>query len=333
MQKLFFAAAMAGAGVVTFSTAAQAADWQPTRPIEFIASAGAGGGTDVFARTVQTAINKNKLLPQSVIVTNKGGGSGAEAFVYAKTNAKDPYKVYFGTQDVYLLPIGSKLSYTPADLTPVISMLFDPFLLWVQPESGITDVASFVAKAKASPSGFKAGGAKAREADETLVSLIKGASGINARYIPYKSGSEVATQLAGKHLDFNVNNPAESVEQWRAGAQRPLCVFSAKRMPGTTPVGEGKSWSDIPTCKEAGLNVRPFEQPRTIWLAANMDPDVVAFYKDLFRKVTQTPEWKSYVERSVTIPTVMVDEELRSFIATDKAGYEEIFGRNGWSAQ
>lgn len=332
MKKLLItAAAVLGAGMV--STVAQAATWQPTRPVEFIASAGAGGGTDVFARTIQTAINKNKLLAQSVIVTNKGGGSGAEAYVYAKTNAKDPHKVYFGTQDVYLLPIGSKLSYTPADLTPVISMLFDPFLLWVQPESGITDIPSFVAKAKANPAGFKAGGAKAKEADETLVSLIKGATGINVRYIPYKSGSEVATQLAGKHLDFNVNNPAESIEQWRAGVQRPLCVFSAKRMPGTTPVGEGKSWSDIPTCKEAGLNVRPFEQPRTIWLAASMDPDVVAFYKDLFRKVTQTPEWKAYIDRSVTIPTVMVDEELRAFIATDKSGYEEIFNRNGWSAQ
>ncbi len=309
---------------------ASAADWQPTRPVEFIASAGAGGGTDVFARTVQSAINKNKLLAQPVIVSNKGGGSGAEAFVYAKTNAKDPYKVYFGTQDVYLLPVGSKLSYAPSDLTPVISMLFDPFLLWVNPESGITDVASFIEKGRASPNGFKAGGAKAKEADETLVSLIKGATGINVRYVPYKSGSEVAGQLAGKHLDFNVNNPAESMEQWRAGAQRPLCVFSAKRMPGKAVVGEGKSWADIPTCKEAGLNVRPFEQPRTIWLAANMDPAVVAFYKDLFRKVTQTPEWKAYIERSVTIPTVMVDAELRSFIANDKTGYEEIFSRNGW---
>jgi tripartite-type tricarboxylate transporter receptor subunit TctC len=331
-MKKSLSTAAAVIGIAAASSFTHAAEWQPSRPVEFIASAGAGGGTDVFARTVQSAINKNKLLAQPIIVTNKGGGSGAEAYVHAKTNARGPYKVYFGTQDVYLLPIGSKLSYTPADLTPVVSMLFDPFLLWVNPESGITDVRSFIEKAKASPAGFKAGGAKAKEADETLVSLIKGATGINVRYIPYKSGSEVAAQLAGKHLDFNVNNPAESMEQWRAGVQRPLCVFSARRLPGKTPVGEGKCWSDIPTCKEAGLNVRDFEQPRTIWLAANMEPGVVEFYKELFRKVTQTPEWKSYVERSVVIPTVMVDAELRSFIANDKTGYEEIFSRNGWSA-
>ena len=64
-----------------------------------------------------------------------------------------------------------------------------------------------------------------------------------------------------------------------------------------------------------------------------MAPEAMAFYKELFRKVAQTPEWKAYIDRSVTIPTVMADEELRAFIATDKAAYEDIFNRNGWSAQ
>jgi tripartite-type tricarboxylate transporter receptor subunit TctC len=229
---------------------------------------------------------------------------------------------------VYLLPIGSKLSYNPSDLTPVISMLFDPFLLWVNPGSGISDVKGFVEKAKAGT--LKVGGAKAKEADETLVSLIKRATGANLTYIPYKSGSEVAVQLAGNHVNANVNNPAESVEQWRAGVQRPLCVFGASRLPGNTPVGEGKSWSSIPTCEEAGLPIK-FQQPRTIWLAADMPADVVAFYTELFRKVTTTPEWKAYVEHGVQIPTVMTGNELKSFIERDRANYKEIYDRNGWA--
>jgi len=38
-----------------------AAAWQPTKPIEFIATAGPGGGTDNLARTVQSIIVKYKL--------------------------------------------------------------------------------------------------------------------------------------------------------------------------------------------------------------------------------------------------------------------------------
>ena len=34
-------------------TSAASADWQPSKPVEFVVTAGAGGGTDLFARAVQ----------------------------------------------------------------------------------------------------------------------------------------------------------------------------------------------------------------------------------------------------------------------------------------
>ena len=50
------------------------AQWQPSKPVEFVVTAGAGGGTDIFARAVQAAIQKNNLMSQPIIVTIKGGG-------------------------------------------------------------------------------------------------------------------------------------------------------------------------------------------------------------------------------------------------------------------
>src|SRR6478609_3924688 len=63
---------------------AATAAWQPVKPIEFIATAGPGGGTDNFARAVQSIITKHKLVEQPIVVTNKGGGSGAEGYTYTK---------------------------------------------------------------------------------------------------------------------------------------------------------------------------------------------------------------------------------------------------------
>jgi putative tricarboxylic transport membrane protein len=67
-------------GLATCVSGAANAAWQPVKPIEFIATAGPGGGTDNFARAVQSIITKHKLLEQSIVVTNKGGGSGAEGY-------------------------------------------------------------------------------------------------------------------------------------------------------------------------------------------------------------------------------------------------------------
>ena len=308
-----------------------AAQWKPERPVEFVAAAGPGGGTDTFARVVQSALSRNNLLTSPIIVSNKAGGSGAEAFIYARTSGGDPHKLFFGTQDAYVLPLASKLSYSLDDLTPVVAMVFDPFVLWVNPkESGIEDVAGFIAKAKAAPGSIKVGGAKAKEADATLVTLVEAAAGIRLSYIPYKSGSEAAIQVAGGHIHANTNNPGESVEQWRAGVQKPLCVFEESRLADTAIIAEGQSWNSIPTCIEAGLDIKSFAQPRTIWAPKSIPADALAYYVDLFRKVAETPEFRAYSVRGAQIPRLLAGDELKGFIDVHKQTYSDIYKRNGW---
>lgn len=60
------------------------AAWQPSKPIEFVATAGPSGGTDNLARAIQSAITKNKLTDQPIVVVNKGGGSRAEGTPMAR---------------------------------------------------------------------------------------------------------------------------------------------------------------------------------------------------------------------------------------------------------
>lgn len=114
-------------------------------------------------------------------------------------------------------------------------------------------------------------------------------------YVPFKGGGDVAVQLVGKHIDSSVNNPIEAVAQWRAGSLRPLCLFDAKRSTYTDKVTKDLAWSDIPTCKEAGINVE-YQMLRGVFGAPNISKDQVAFYVDLFGKVAATNDWKDYGE-------------------------------------
>ena len=58
--------AAAVAAALLLPAAATAADWKPTKSVEFVVPSGAGGGTDQFARLVQSIIVKHKLMDQSV---------------------------------------------------------------------------------------------------------------------------------------------------------------------------------------------------------------------------------------------------------------------------
>jgi tripartite-type tricarboxylate transporter receptor subunit TctC len=133
------------AAAATFALALPAdAAWKPTRPLEFIVAAGPGGGTDQFARIVQSIAQKHQLLPVSVIVSNKGGGAGTEAFVYGKAAGDDAHKVVFATNNEWLMPLVTKVGYRFSDLAPVAAMAVDEFLLWTHQDAPYKDTKGLI---------------------------------------------------------------------------------------------------------------------------------------------------------------------------------------------
>lgn len=322
------AAILAGSVCALTAALPAAAAWQPTKPIEFIATAGPGGGTDNMARTIQSIIAKHKLVDQPINVTNKSGGSGAEGYVYGKSQAGDPHKVVFGTWNAWNQPLVSKVAFKHTDLTPVAAMTLDEFLLWVKQDAPYKTPADYADAARKGD--FKMGGAQSKDADETLTRLIEKAAGAKITYIPFRSGNEAAVQLAGGHIDSHVNNPSESVGQWRGGTQRPLCVFNSKRLAEGPKVTATEGWQDIPTCKESGLDVGDFAQPRTVWLPGRVTPEQQAYYVDLMKKVSETPEWKEYNDRNSQTPIFITGEPFQKFIAEDLERNRKVASEQGW---
>ena len=66
----------AAAGLAIVLATAPAVAWEPTKPVEIVVAAGAGGASDQMARMMQSAIQKNNLMKQPVVVSLKGGASG-----------------------------------------------------------------------------------------------------------------------------------------------------------------------------------------------------------------------------------------------------------------
>lgn len=321
---------LTAAAALAFAAMPAAAEWQPSKPIEFIVTSGAGGGTDNFARMVQSIIAKYKLVEQPIVVTNKGGGSGAEGYVYAKGAGADPHKLTFGTNNAYLLPYVAKLGYKAEDLTPVAAMALDEFLIWVNAKSEIKDAKGFIEAAKAKPETVKVAGSQSKDTDQTLVSLIEQTTGVKFLYVPFQGGSAVAVQLAGGHVDANTNNPNENISQWQAGMVRPLCVFSPTRLPQGAKVAGDTGWGDIPTCKEAGLPIDQYQMPRTVWVPSKVPSEAADFYAGVMKKVSETPEWKEYIERTSQTARYMAGADLKTFIANDESKAKAVFEKEGW---
>ncbi len=309
---------------------AGAADWKPVKPVEFVVPSGAGGGTDQYARLVQSIIIKHKLMEQTSIVTNKSGGAGAEGFLDVSLAKGNPYKVAFGTNNAYLLPLVLKVPYSFDQLIPVAMMAQDEFLLWVPNDAPYNSAKAYLDAVKANPAGFMMGGSMSKDTDQTLNELINKAYGTKMAYLPFKSGGEAATQLAGKHITSNVNNPNENISQWRAGQVRPLCVFSKERMRYKEKVTATMAWGDIPTCKESGVNIEEFRMPRAVYMAAGVTPDQVSYYVNMLKKASESPEWTAFLQTNALNGVFMAGDDLKKYIAADEATARAIFKDAGW---
>src|SRR6266513_6436725 len=110
---------------------ASAAAWEPTKPVEIVVAAGAGGASDQMARMMQAAIQKNNLMKQPMVVSLKGGASGAEALMYMKSSDGDANKILIAYSLIYMLPLSAKIPFNWRDLTPVSVIALDEFVLWV----------------------------------------------------------------------------------------------------------------------------------------------------------------------------------------------------------
>ncbi len=233
-MKNFVVAGTAVAAIALANVPAMA--WEPTKPVEIVVAAGAGGASDQMARMIQAAIQKHNLMKQPMVVSLKGGASGAEALMYMKSSDGDPNKVLIAYSLIYMLPLSAKIPFNWRELTPVSVIAMDQFVLWDNTTLPYKNVKEFVEAAKASTQPFKMGGTGSKREDHILTVFMEKKTGAKFAYLPYKSGGEAATQLVGNHTASNVNNPSENLEVWRAGQVRALCVFDKERIAYKTKV-------------------------------------------------------------------------------------------------
>ena len=228
------------------------------------------------------------------------------------------------------MPLVTKLGFKPEELTPVATLAMDEFIVWVQPDAPYKTIMDMVEAGKANPGAIKFGGSQSKDTDQVLVRKIEEATGAKFTYVPFKSGAEAANQLAGKHIDANTDNPAETTGQWRAGQVRPLCVMSAQRLADTTKIAGEMSWSDIPTCKEQGLPIDSYQMPRTVFLPGGAEPEAVAYYQDMLRKVSDTPEFQNYLKTTSQTGRFLTGDEMKAMIGRDVEQNRAQFAKDGW---
>ena len=298
---LFFAAGSAAAQTEL--------DWRPMKLVEIVAGSTAGGALDRTARDVQAALQRQKLVDVSIIVSNKPGAGSSIAWSYVSKQRADANALTViipGLLTNKAMGIGS---LTHKDLTPIAILSSEFVVFGVNASSELKSGRELVSLLRMDPARLNIGIATALGgASHIAVAQTMKAAGVDIQrlhFIVYASSAEAVTALLGNHLDLVAASAGNFLPVLRSGRVRTLAITSPQRVPGV--------FADIPTWSEQNVNA-VFSAWRGLAGPPGMTPAQLRFWDDTIRRMVQSKDWAELLERTHEQSSYMNSAEAASFL-------------------
>jgi putative tricarboxylic transport membrane protein len=289
------------------ATGPSTAQYQPTQTVEFVVHGGPGSGNDAFARAIVQMIEKEKLAPVRFQISNRVGGGGTVAASYMVGKKGDPNVIGLYTSAWISNPLAqAEATARVQDMTSIARLILEPAVVAVRAESPYKTLKEWIDDAKTKPGQMKQSGGSALARDALVYHLLMSNTGAKWAFISFPSGGERIAALLGGHVDLLMLEPSEAGELLRAGKLRALAQISEKRLPG---------FEQVPTLKEAGVNIPDVPQARGIIGPPGMPAEAVAYFEDLMHRVTKTSSWEKYLEETKIEGAFLPAKENAAFLA------------------
>jgi putative tricarboxylic transport membrane protein len=312
-HKVVRMAVLALFAVLCLAVQVQAGEFKPTKPIQLIAAAAPGGGTDLLARTIAQIVASEKLSPQPLIVQNiPGGGSAIGTTQVAGMKGDTHTLLAMNSATVSGLLTAGKGAATVRDLTMIAQLALDEQFIVVRSDSRFKSIKEIVAESKKKENALSIAGAD--QADRICSRLFEKGAGIKMRFVQFNSSGEAMTALLGGHVDMIWANASEFGSQYDAKMVVPLVVAQEKRFP---------QYKDVPTFRENGLDVI-FQFFRGVVAPPGVSPEVVAYYENMMKNLNDTKAWKeNYLAKYFLNPGWQGSKEFTKTVYDSEAIYEE----------
>ncbi|MET4578606.1 Bug family tripartite tricarboxylate transporter substrate binding protein [Ottowia thiooxydans] len=236
-----FVAGSLAVGALPSSVLAQ--DQWPSRPLRIISGGSAGGGSDMFVRTLEARLKER--LGQSLYIDNKPGAGGMLAAGLTSSAPPDGYTYYVSNvaTNAIGLALYAKPTFDPVkDLPGVARISTLTNAVVVRADSGISSIGALIAYMRANPEKVFFGSAGVGTSSHLGGHLFVQKVGVDGKHVPYKGTAANVTALLAGEVLFSMDNLPLYVQHVKAGKLRLLAMTQSKRSP---------SFPDVPTIQEA----------------------------------------------------------------------------------
>ncbi|MGE0313153.1 MAG: Bug family tripartite tricarboxylate transporter substrate binding protein [Lautropia sp.] len=231
---------------MTWPVALLAQDY-PARVIRLIVPYPPGGVVDITGRLLAEQLSRE--LGGRIIVENKPGAGGTIGADQVARAPADGYTVLLSGAATHAMApwIYKQLPYDPvADFVPVTQVTEGPLALCVNAASDVKTLPAFVEMLKARGGALNYASNGNGTYPHLSVALLSQVTGTKPVHISYPGGGQAVTALIANEVDFSQNHIPVVQPHVKSGRLRVLATTGTKR---------SASYPDVPTLKEAGIDV------------------------------------------------------------------------------
>ena len=210
---------------------------------------------------------------------------------------------------------GRKPPFTRHDFVCIGTFTMSPTLLIVPADTSYKTLADFVADARAKPGqlAFSSGGLYGMS--HLPAEIFARAAGIKVRHVPYNGGGPSLTAVVGKHVDFSVNYPANTIPLLRGNKIKALAVIGAKRL---------KFAPDIPTAKELGIDAEYYGWVG-ILAPVKTPKHIVDKLREVTKKVVESKAFIGTIEQAGDEVYFLNGEDLAKYMDTESRQIAKLY--------
>ncbi len=223
---------------------ALAQSW-PTRTITVVVPYAAGGPVDTVARIVTARMSES--LGQPIVIENVPGAGGMSGSARVAKAAPDGYTVLLsGSATLAQVPnLYKKVAYNPlTDFQHVVMHSDSARILITRPNFPASNLAEFIAYAKANQANMQYGSAGAGSGLHVCAVLLDGVMGTHITHVPYRGSALAVQDLIAGRIDFMADQISTALPQIQGKNVKAIATLGLDRAPGL---------EDLPTADEQGV--------------------------------------------------------------------------------
>ena len=283
----------------------------PRRAVQLVVAFPPGGSTDVGARILAAAAEKD--LGQTITVVNKAGAGGQIGFTEVARARPDGYTLGFlnlPAVNTIILDPERKASFNVDSFIPVINQVLDPGLIWVKGDSPYKTLADLTEAARKTPGKISVCTTGILSDDHLAILMVDDAAKVNFRIVHFEGSAQQLTGVMGGHVDCAFDNVGGIVKRVKSGELRALVVTDDQR---------SKFLPDVPTTKELGFPSVISSSTRGIAVPKGTPADAIKVLETAFLKAINDPEHIKKMDEQGLALRPMVGAEYAKYYADSHA--------------